>query len=149
MVDEGEYQQTFKEVNHRPCVFGRAMLANCCACQHGQRIHIAEREAMSCLDNQAHSLCETSLNALQKIARFSLKLPDVSGQLPHAQAMRLQCGGLRGIRAVLAKQAQADTSIIANVAALLAQLDTPTNLLAAPLVIQTIVAFKGRKRRRH
>lgn len=149
MVDEGEYQQTFHEVNHSPCVFGRAMLANCCRCQHGQRIHIAEREAMACLELDARQRCKQTLAKLREISRFALKLPDLNGQLPHAQALRLQCASLRGLRAVLANKQEADDTPVANVAALLLEIEAQPQLLENPLVIQSVVAFKGRKRRQH
>ncbi len=147
MVDEGEYQQTFKEVNHSPCVFGRAMLANCCRCQHGQRLLIAEREAMTCLQTEARETCTQVLAQLRHNARFSLKISDSSSELPHGLALRLQCGSLRGIRAALhGEEIQNDR--IENVAALLAEAVLQTDIFEQPEILQAVQAFKSRKRRR-
>jgi hypothetical protein len=112
-MDETAYRQKFAEVVARPCVFEKALLARCVACERSQRMQIAEREAVTCGDAGSHSRCRALHEQLRHGFSFALGTLHDDTVLPHAQEMRVQCGGLKGLRQVLGGDAE-----VANVDAL-------------------------------
>lgn len=98
-MDETEFKQTYSEYNDRPCVFAKALLAGCAGCSRAQKLNIAEREAMACRSPAAQARCGELLGLLHHNALFALKLTHLDGPLPHGKEMKVQCGGLRGVRA--------------------------------------------------
>lgn len=58
---------------------------------------LAEREAVACTDPAGHAACRRFLDELRVRSAFALRRPPDAGTLPHAVAMRLQCGGLAGL----------------------------------------------------
>lgn len=101
MVYEHEFKQTYYTLNQRPCSFEKAILSSRCACTKSQRLHIAEREGITCTSADIHPFCVTLLKQLCENAQFALKLKYSSQSLPHAKAMKVQCGGLLGLQAIL------------------------------------------------
>lgn len=99
MYDENAYRQTYSEVNSLQCVFERSMLRRCVDCELGVRRNIAEREAVGCRDQAAHALCKGFKERLKHAAMFVLKVTHPDDPLPHAKELKLQCGGLAGLRA--------------------------------------------------
>ena len=82
------------------CVFDKALLARTAGCSLVQRRALAEREWLACGSPPARINCETLLALLRERSTFALRLP--RGPVVHAQALRLQCGGLHGIRRAVA-----------------------------------------------
>lgn len=97
-MEEQEFKQAYREVNPHPCPFEKAILSYRCGCEKHQRVFIAEREGVACRTQSAHAVCQQVHAQLQKNAQFALKLPDLTQPLPHAKAMKLQCGGLVGLQ---------------------------------------------------
>ncbi len=89
------------------CVFARALLAQAASCALARRRSIGEREAVACPSPVAHANCDTLAALMHERARFALRLPAPGMPLMHAQAMRLQCGGLAGLRRALDPAASA------------------------------------------
>ena len=85
-----------------PCVFDKALLAGCAQCELAQRQTLGERERVACPSPTARTNCVTLDALLRERATFALRLPPPGGPLAHARAMQLQCGGLVGLRNVLA-----------------------------------------------
>lgn len=112
-MDEAAYRQKFAEVVARPCVFEKALLARCVACSCEQRIQIAEREAVTCREAESHFRCHGLHERLRRGFSFALGTTHDDTVLPHAQEMRVQCGGLKGLQQVLSGDAD-----VANVAGL-------------------------------
>ncbi|WP_353571204.1 hypothetical protein [Candidatus Albibeggiatoa sp. nov. BB20] len=100
-MDEQAYKSTFHEINQFPCPFGKAMLSSRCACEKFQKLNLAEREAAACISPQAHALCEYLLELLYLKTRFALGIVDLDEPIPHAKAMRTQCGSILGLRELL------------------------------------------------
>jgi hypothetical protein len=100
-MDEQAYKNTFHEINQLPCPFGKAMLSSRCACEKFQKLNLAEREAAACTSPQTHALCEHLLELLYLKTRFVLGIVDLEQPIPHAKAMRTQCGGILGLRELL------------------------------------------------
>lgn len=80
------------------CVFAKALLARHAQCSLAQRHQQAERTLLSCGSPVARTNCGLLAALLHERARFALRLPPAGRPLMHAQAMRLQCGGLIALR---------------------------------------------------
>jgi hypothetical protein len=92
-------------VHGQACVFARALLAREAGCRQAGRVSIGERESVECASPPAHMNCETLAALMHERARFALRLPRAGAPLMHAQAMRLQCGGLAGLAQALRAEA--------------------------------------------
>ena len=84
------------------CIFSKALLARAAVCELAQRRAVAEREIIECPSPVARTNCGTLSALLHERARFTLRLPGSGQPLMHAQALRLQCGGLQGMQQALA-----------------------------------------------
>jgi hypothetical protein len=93
-VDESAFRAARGAIDRQPCVFEKALLARCADCGLAARHALAEREAIGCGSSVARANCATLLGMLRERCTFALKLGRRDGPLPHAMAMRLQCGGL-------------------------------------------------------
>lgn len=83
------------------CVFAKALQARAVGCELARRRAVGERELIECTSPVARTNCQTLSQVARERARFALKLPRSGTPLMHAQALRLQCGGLLGLRQVL------------------------------------------------
>jgi hypothetical protein len=86
------------------CVFGKALLARAAQCELARRRAMAERDLIECSSPEARMDCQTLAQLTRERARFVLKLPRSGAPVLHAQAMRLQCGGLQGLQQALGLQ---------------------------------------------
>ncbi len=84
------------------CPFERALLARCAACSLARSVLLAEREAIGCISRPASERCGRYRDALRQAARFALRA-DPSAPWPFSKEIRLQCGGLIGLRDALAE----------------------------------------------
>jgi len=100
-MDEIAYRAAMNASNPAPCVFEKALLARCAVCGCAGRQALAEREVVACTLPAARANCAIFFDLLRERARFALKLPLPGDALPHAAAMKLQCGGLKGLTQVL------------------------------------------------
>lgn len=141
------FRETYSEVNERACPFEKGVLTNGCDCRRAQRFCIAEREGVRCNDDAAQGRCVELLRLLRAQARFALKTTDQASALPHAKAMRVQIGGLRGLHAVV-WPGEPVPAVIADVDAVIeAAVERFGGLDAVPPqgVIQQINAYRGRR----
>jgi hypothetical protein len=83
-------------------VFAKALLARAAVCELAERRAAAEHEVIECPSPVARTNCATLAALLHERARFALRLPAPGRPLIHAQAVRLQCGGLLGLQQALA-----------------------------------------------
>ena len=84
-----------------PCVFERALLARHAVCELAASHQVAERETISCSHPAAHLDCARLAELLRDKSSFALRVADARRILPHAMVMKIQCGGLDGLKAVL------------------------------------------------
>jgi hypothetical protein len=84
-----------------PCIFARAVLARAAGCGLVRRGSVGERETVGCRAPQAHARCAALAALMRERARFALRLPAPDQPLRHAQAMRIECGGLQGLARTL------------------------------------------------
>lgn len=83
------------------CVFAKALLAREAECECAGRASVGEATQLDCRSPVAHANCETLAALLHERARFALRLPPPGRPMMHAQALRLQCGGLQALHAHL------------------------------------------------
>ncbi|HMS27322.1 MAG TPA: hypothetical protein PKC80_08115 [Burkholderiaceae bacterium] len=100
-MDENAYHAHRSQINTIPCVFSKAILANCAQCELSNKRSLAEREMVSCNAQVAQINCTTLHNLFRERAAFALKISPANTEMAHNKAMQLQCGGLIGLQTVL------------------------------------------------
>ena len=148
-MDEDEYKNTYAAVNRLTCPFEKAVLARQCDCQYLLRFNIAEREAAGCSVTAAQQGCVALLGLLRQKAQFALQLTAAPiDVLPHGKEIKVQVGGLRGIRQAVSTESPEDP--VANIHALReAALERFGGLEKLPFgeIVKVIAAYEGRPRR--
>jgi hypothetical protein len=145
-MDEAAFRAVRGAAGARACVFEKALLAQCAGCAHAARHALAEREAIGCRTAVAHANCATLLGMLRERSAFALRLGPAGGPLPHAAAMRLQCGGLSG----LAQALDADAGVAADVHGLVVAAQARYGSLSDlpwPGLVAAVTGWHGRRRR--
>jgi hypothetical protein len=148
-MDQDAYRRTYREINERPCVYEKSLLARQCGCSQSKKVCIAEREGIHCVSDDAQAQCNELMEALRKQARFALKSNDNKGVLPHGKAMRLQVGGLRGLFLVLHPEQQVPPDPIDDIYTLISQAQATfggLDNLPYQVLIQQVAAYQGRTR---
>ncbi|MGA7749901.1 MAG: hypothetical protein WCA63_07100 [Gallionella sp.] len=97
-MDETAYRQILSATIPGTCPFEKSILTNCAACSKAEKRNIAEREIVACNTPEALERCIALRNLLRLNFTFALGKSHIDGPLPHAQEMRMQCGGLRGLQ---------------------------------------------------
>ncbi|MFA6063588.1 MAG: hypothetical protein WC736_13435 [Gallionella sp.] len=99
-MDEHAYRQVLAST---PCLcpFEKALLSGCVACSQQNSRQIAERVVLGCHSAVSQSVCVSLRDAFRQNFTFALGRAHIDGPLPHAQEMRMQCGGLKGLQQVL------------------------------------------------
>ena len=100
-MDEIAFRNARGEINRRPCIFERALLARHAVCELAANHQIAERESIACSQPAAHADCAQMAELLREKSSFALRLTATQRILPHAMVMKIQCGGLDGLRTLL------------------------------------------------
>ncbi len=65
------------------------------------RHQFAERETVACAQPVARALCAQMAALLRDKSAFALGLTGTQHALPHAMVMKIQCGGLDGLKSLL------------------------------------------------
>jgi hypothetical protein len=113
-MDETAYRKILSSTVPSACPFEKSILSSCAACSKAEKRNIAEREIVACNNAQALERCIALRNLFRINFTFALGRPHIDGPLPHAQEMRMQCGGLKGLQVMLD-----DSDQVADVAELL------------------------------
>ena len=125
------------------CVFAKALFARSAQCALARRRAIAEREVIECPSPVARMNCRTLEQLLRERARFVLRLR--AGAPPmHAQALRLQCGGLQGLQQALG----APTGDVHQLVGLAHERHGSLTELPWEPIVQALVQWQPRVRRR-
>ena len=106
-MDEAALKSASRKVNPLPCVFDKALLCQAAVCEAAQRVALAERDMVACREPLARAACGQLLTLLRANSAFALKVKDTQRILPHAMLMKIQCGGLVGLRDLLDPEAHA------------------------------------------
>ncbi len=143
-MDESAYRFARGDINREPCVFEKALLARCAVCELEVRHALAERETVACSNPEARRQCARLKEMLREKSAFALKLTDPHALLPHAAMMRIQCGGLAGLKNVLDGDAPAPS--IRRLVMLARQQPGGMEELPWSRIVQGVSAWKIRKR---
>jgi len=146
-MDQEMFRQAYQAINECFCPYEKTILTGNGDCARAERFCIAEREGVRCGTAAAQARCLAFLALTRQKARFALKATDQRTALPHAKAMRVQVGGLRGLQAALTPDEPVPAHI-ADIAGLLSRaLARFGDLAEVPfqIVIQRIAAFQGRQ----
>lgn len=100
-MDELAFQQMLTEAIQIRCAFEKEVLSRCVSCAQTEWIQIAEREMVTCQDASSFSRCTQLHEYLHQAFSFALGIIRSDAPLPHAQGIRVQCGGLKGLQQVL------------------------------------------------
>ncbi len=147
-MDSDAFRSTYHALNVRFCPYEKAILTNHGACSQARKFCIAEREGVQCASDPAQATCLELLERLRQQARFALKSIETSSALPHAKALRIQVGGLRGIQAALTPDEPAPTFIAdirATIEAAVARFGALEHL-PFDHIMQQVAAYRGRSR---
>lgn len=142
-MDETAYRQILSASNSSACPFEKSILSGCASCSRAEKRNIAEREIVGCNDRSALGHCIALRDSLRHGFAFALGRAHVDGPLPHAQEMRMQCGGLKGLQF-----AQDGSDEVRDVYALVEAAQRKFGALAdfpySQIVQRANVAYKGR-----
>lgn len=144
MVDETAFRQVREDINRLPCVFERALLARHAVCGLALSHQIAERESIACTEAAAHADCAQMSELLREKSSFALGLTATRRILPHAMVMKIQCGGLDGLKALLDPAASAPD--VRRLVRLAAERYGDLGELPFSEVVQGVAAWKARRR---
>ena len=97
-MDESAFHQRLDLLKGRACPFAKSILTSCAACSKSEKRNIAERELVVCGREASHERCIAFRDLLRHNFTFALGKLHIEGPLPHAQEMRMQCGGLKGLQ---------------------------------------------------
>lgn len=147
-MDNEVFRRTYRSINERFCPYEKSILTNNCKCSRAKRFCIAEREGVNCGSDEAQARCLELLGLLRRQARFALKATDEQAALPHAKAMRIQIGGLRGLHAVVAPHQPIPAKIedVSGIVTMACERFGRLRDLPFQPIIQQIAAYKGRRR---
>ena len=134
------------EINHLPCVFEKALLAQCAICELARRHAVGESESIACSSPLARSACGTLYGLLREKSAFALRVKETRRILTHAMVMKIQCGGLAGLKQAVAPETHAvDVHRLVRAAS---EGDGGLDALPFSAIVQGVAAWQGRKRRR-
>jgi hypothetical protein len=141
-MDEAAYQAAREAIGGPACVFERALLARCAGCAQAVRHALAEREAIGCRSATGRASCAALIGMLRERSAFALGRRDGGGPVPHATAVRLQCGGLAGVaRATDSTDARDVHALVALAEARFGDLSE----LPWPRIVAAVAGWQGRR----
>jgi len=143
-VDESAYHNARNELNRLPCVFERALLARHAVCELATSHQIAERETVACSQAAAHRDCARMAELLREKSSFALHLAATQRILPHAMVMKIQCGGLDGLKTLLDADALAPN--VRRLVRLAVERYGQLDELPFSAIVQGVAAWKVRRR---
>jgi len=144
VVDEAAFRHTRDEINRLPCVFERALLARHAVCDLAVSHQIAERESIACTQPVAHQACARMSELLREKSSFALGLTAPQRILPHAMVMKIQCGGLDGLKALIDAEALAPN--VRRLVRLAEERYGDLGELPFSEIVQGVAAWKARRR---
>lgn len=143
--NEEAYQQARQSAIRLPCPFERALLSRCVGCGLASKLLLAEREAITCTESAANGRCKDLHRAFHEKARFALQIhPDQPW--PFGKEIRAQCGGLLGLRELLAGPDAPEADVASLVAEGVARFGSVEDIPYSRLM-PAIVHYQPRGRR--
>ena len=146
-MDEDKYRETYRSVNPLQCPFEKTLNSRRCQCTKMEKLHLADRECVGCLDKTAWQNCLDFLQLLRINAKFALKLTEVDGPLPHGKEIKVQNGSVIGLQKLFNPDTENKPDIYLLLNQALTKYEQFENLPLDQLM-QSIVKFKARETRK-
>jgi len=146
-MDEDKYRETYRSVNPLQCPFEKTLNSRRCQCSKMERIHLADRECVGCIEKQAWQNCRDFLELLRINAKFALKLTEIEGPLPHGKEIKVQNGSVIGLNKLFNPDDENKPDIYLLLTQALSEYQKFDNLPLDQLM-QSIVNFKARETRK-
>ena len=146
-MDEDKYRETYRSVNPLQCPFEKTLNSRRCQCTKMEKIHLADRECVGCVDKQAWQNCRDFLETIRKNALFALKLTEIEGPLPHGKEIKVQNGSVIGLQKLFNLPEEERPDIFLLLEQALKEYQTFEQLPLDQLM-QSIVHFKARATRK-
>lgn len=150
-MEEDEYRSAYARINQLRCIFEKSINARRCACSKSKRFLLAGREGVGCDCADNLQLCTKVLDEIRSKARFSLQLTQIHGVLPHNKEIRVQVGGMQGLRDATLEDNSGklnvdDISVVINTA-----IDRFGNVESLPYseIVKSVAACEGRRKRKN
>ena len=149
-MDETQYRSIYRSVNQRKCVFEKTINARRCNCSCAKRFNLADREGIACESSSRYEHCLKLLEQLRQNAGFALHIAHIDGPLPHANELKVQAGGLAGLKDVVLKEnpIAADTDDIDHLLRTAEQQFGQIEDFPFTEIVKAITRFKGRQYRK-
>lgn len=141
-MDETAFHAARGVANPQPCVFEKALQSGCADCGLAVRHALAERESLACAAPAARTNCATLLSLLRERSAFALRRSP-GAPVPHAVALRLQCGGLAGLRLTI----DAGLTDVHRLIGAARERHGSLVDLAWPDIVAALLSWQGRRRR--
>ena len=148
-MEEKQYRDTYNSINPCRCVFEKSINSRRCHCALAHRFCLADREGVSCTVDLAQKRCQTLLQTLRNNAIFTMRLTRIDGALPHGKEVKVQNGGLLGLKLLL-DPTYDEQNGIEDIQQLINQaIEKYTSIDAFPYdeIVKQISRFEGRSRR--
>ena len=143
--NESAYKQARDTAIALPCPFERALLSLCATCCKSRKLLLAEREAISCTEAQANANCQAFHQALHANARFALHM-DPTQPWPFGKEIRAQCGGVLGLKNVLAHGEEVEADVAELVSEGIGKFGAVEDFPYSE-IMRAVVHYEPRKRR--
>lgn len=149
-MDQDAFRETYREFNENFCAFEKSILTNQCNCSQAEKFCIAEREGIRCHSKDGQAQCIEALEILRAQARFALRSSEEKRMLPHGKAIRIQVGGMRGIKSLVFQNDETPEQVpdIFAILSLAIEKYEKLDLLPFDGIMPYIAAYKGRSKMR-
>jgi len=150
-MEEDEYRSVYAEINQQRCVFEKAINARRCDCCKSKRFLLAGREGVGCDCETNLGMCTSILNEIRSRARFALQLTQVQGVLPHNKEIRVQVGGMQGLRDATLDENPGLLKVEDIHSVINAAVEKYGDVASLPYseIIKSVTACEGRRKRNH
>lgn len=146
-MDEDKYRETYRTVIPLQCPFEKTLNSRRCQCTKMKRVHLADRECVSCKEEDSWKTCRGFMQLLRVKAKFALKLTEIDGPLPHGKEIKVQNGSVIGLQKLFHPESNDKPDIYLLLNQALAEYEQFENLPLDQLM-QSIVSFKARETRK-
>ena len=146
-MDEDKYRETYREVVPLQCPFEKTLNSRRCVCSKMKRVHLADRECVTCKEKTPWQTCFDFLALLRSNAKFALKLTEVDGPLPHGKEIKVQNGSIIGLQQMFTPADEGKPDIYLLLKQALEKYQLFENMPLDQLM-PAIVHFKARESRR-
>lgn len=150
-MEEDEFRARYAELNKQRCVFEKAINSRRCNCSKSQPFMLAGREGVACDCENDLRLCTEILDMIREKARFSLRVTQVEGVLPHNKEIRVQVGGMQGLRDATSDNNTGQLKVDDIHSVIKLAVDKLENIESLPYseIIKSVAACEGRRKQNH